>query len=94
MQKNKFDVFFDEVVQPAARKQGKRFFMDTAEGVEHETDTMEAVELSGWLVPEAQAGAFRAVWMAGEPGDEWDACFVFAKWRDTGGVISVTFESA
>jgi len=91
--KKKFDKYF-ALVQEAATKQGKIFFMDTGEGREHATDDMDMEDLSGWLVPVELEEEFAQEW-GNNIRDEWDAPFYrFAIWSiDDSGKVQVEFKN-
>lgn len=92
---SKFEEFW-KVVQNTAKSQGKVFFLDTGEGRELITDTMEIEDLSGWLVPENQADEFEKEWLQGKDriwnSDQWDNHFRFAIWHKKGSTVSVEFK--
>ncbi len=93
---NKFIKFW-KIVQETAKKQGKIFFLDSGEGRELITDTMEIEDLSGWLVPEEQADEFEKEWLQGSDkiwkNDKWDKTFRFAIWHKEGNNISIVFKT-
>lgn len=90
----KFMRFF-EIVQDAARKLGKVFFLWTEENNPLMTDELDGGDLSGWLVDESDAERFDAIWRESvdDIPDELDDTFCFAKWSmDDSGGISIRFE--
>lgn len=90
----KFMRFF-EIVQDAANKLGKVFFLWTEENNPLMTDELDGGDLSGWLVDESDAERFDAIWRESvdDIPDELDDTFCFAKWSmDDFGNISIRFE--
>ncbi|MGI6178176.1 MAG: hypothetical protein ACOYJO_06985 [Eubacterium sp.] len=60
---NKFEKFF-EAVNTQAKLQNKVFFLDCGEGNEFSNDIMEGEDLSGWLIPLAEADKFEKEFLA------------------------------
>ena len=90
----KFMRFF-EIVQDAANKIGKVFFLWTEENNPLMTDELDGGDLSGWLVDESDAERFDAIWRESvdDIPDELDDALCFAKWSmDDSGGISIRFE--
>lgn len=53
-----------QLVQEAAAKQGMVFFLEAGDGNDFELGDVEGADLSGWLVPVAEADEFRELHMA------------------------------
>lgn len=87
---NKFVTFF-ELVQKKASEKDCVFFLDSGDGNEFETDTMEGETLQGWLVPKTKAAEFERVWKDKEEDDTWADFFCWAEWNKKNGNIDVTF---
>ena len=90
----KFMRFFG-IVQSAAKELGKVFFLWTEENNPLMTDELDGGDLSGWLVNEADAERFDAIWRESidDIPEELDDTFCFAKWSmDDFGNISIRFE--
>lgn len=86
--------FFD-IVQAAAGRLGKVFFLWTGEGHDITTDELDGEDLSGWLVDESNAELFESLWT--KPGasipDDLDDTSCFARWsQDEDGRIEIRFE--
>lgn len=87
----KFERFF-ALIQEFAEKQGAVFFLDNGDGRDLILDDMEGEDLSGWLIPLSKADEFERTWKENEIiGDEWDEFFVFAVWKNNGG-LKVDFQ--
>ena len=91
---DKFLRFFT-LVQEAAKEQGAIFFLETGDGHDFENDEMEGEALFGWLVPEAEADEFEAIWQK-NPHDlkalgKWYGVLGFAEWEKVDGKIKITF---
>ncbi len=91
----KFEKFF-ELVQTEARKQNGVFFLSSDEGNNKETEEMEISDLSGWLIPDAQAKEFEKIWEKSSDSDELDSWsekfFTFAFWTEINGEIAIKFK--
>lgn len=87
---NKFIAFF-ELVQKKASEKDCVFFLDSGDGNEFETDTMEGETLQGWLVPKTKAAEFEKVWNDNKEDDAWTDFFCWAEWNRKNGNIDVTF---
>lgn len=91
----KFENFF-ELVQTEARKQKCVFFLSADEGNIKDTEEMEISDLSGWLVPEAQANEFEKIWEKSSNSDELESWsekfFVFAFWTEANDEIAIKFK--
>jgi len=90
----KFEVFF-QLVQEAAAKEGAVFFLDAGEGRDIVTDDLEGEDLTGWLVPEAQAEAFEAAWQESstpEALQAWEDLFLWAEWELQGKMVRIAFK--
>jgi hypothetical protein len=95
LQDEKFMRFFD-IVQAEARKQNRVFFVDSGEGNEVITDTIDCEDLSGWLLPPEDIAEFEPQWVGGSwvPIDEkFHESFRFARWSmSDDGEVKVWFE--
>ncbi len=78
---NKFEKFF-AIVQDAARKKNCVFFLDSGDGREFETDSLEGEDLMGWLIPSDKATEFTKEWETGDVSDEWSDFYVWATWEN------------
>lgn len=87
---NKFIAFF-ELVQKKASEKDCVFFLESGDGNEFETDTMEGENLQGWLVPQNQAAEFEKIWKEEKEDDIWTEFFCWAEWHRKNGNIDVTF---
>lgn len=90
---DRFERFFS-VVQEKASSVGAVFFLFAGEGHELETEEMEIMDLSGWLIPESEAQKFETEWKQSKRQSElekWVDFFTFAKWSVIEGAVSVTF---
>lgn len=74
---SKFEAFFS-VVQDAAGKEGKVFFLDAGDGNGFRKDDMEGEDLLGWLVPEEEADKFEDAFESFSDLSEWDDFYVSA----------------
>lgn len=87
----KFVRFFS-IVQDAAAKMGKVFFLDAGDGRELITDGVDGEDLSGWLVDKSDIEAFKPGWLAGMVDDRFDDDYAFAEWHvNDDGSITITF---
>lgn len=89
---SKFENFLG-LVQDAARKEGKAFFLDCGEGRSFCLGDLEGEDLSGWLIPLSDAEEFFLRFHAKEGVDQWLDCMVFARWNETEGGIGIQFET-
>ena len=92
---DKFLRFFT-LVQEAAKEQGAIFFLETGDGHDFHNDEMEGEDLCGWLVPEAEADEFEAIWKK-NPHDldaleAWEDVLGFAEWEMADGKIKIQFK--
>ena len=92
---DKFLRFF-KLVQEAAKEQGGIFFLETGDGHDFENNEMEGEDLFGWLVPEAEADEFEAIWKK-NPHDldaleAWEDVLGFAEWEMVDGKIKIQFK--
>ena len=78
---DKFEKFFS-IVQDAARKQNRVFFLDSGDGHDFETDTLEGEDLMGWLIPKDFVSEFKKEWETGNVSDSWSDFFVWAIWEN------------
>lgn len=91
---NKFERFF-EIVQTQAKKTGAVFFLFSGEGNELETDEMDLMDLSGWLIPEPKAKIFEKEWeqtVRQSDLEKWKSFFTFALWSGKTDSISIDFK--
>ena len=86
----KFNVFF-ELVQKKAKVHGAVFFLDSGNGNEFETETMEGENLQGWLVPYQKTADFKPAWDQWNETDEWVDYFCWVEWCAESDVIDVRF---
>lgn len=86
----KFNAFF-ELVQKRAHERGAVFFLDSGDGDDFETETMEGENLQGWLVPQNKADEFESVWKIWNEDDEWVDFFCWAEWVTRRKEIDVRF---
>ena len=75
----KFKKYFS-IVQEAARGIKCVFFLDSGDGRDFETDTLEGEDLMGWLIPEDRVLEFEKMWKAWEVSDEWTDFYKWAIW--------------
>lgn len=89
---DKFNRFF-ALVQSEAAKKNSVFFLDTSDGDDFETDTMEGETLRGWLIPSDKVSEFEKEWTVDchNVGDDWDDFFLWAEWEITDSTVSVSF---
>lgn len=92
----KFFSFF-KILQEFAQKHGAIFFIDSGEGRELFTDTLEGENLSGWLIPINKADEFEKFWKSTSDnstlfGTRWDDMFRFAIWSMDNGNLSIEFK--
>lgn len=57
--------YFNKVQSEAAKQHGRVFFLETSEGNQQTSDTMECSDLSGWLIEEKDIKDFESGWRAG-----------------------------
>ena len=89
---NKFNAFF-EIVQKKASEKDCVFFLDSGDGNDFETESMEGENLQGWLVPKTKAEEFEKIWKANNEDDEWADYFCWAEWVNKRGSIDIAFGS-
>ena len=87
---HKFEKFF-ALVQEEARSQGSAFFLDCGEGREFETELLCGEDLSGWLIPLAQADKFDSQFKSGVISEAWLEFVRFAQWSKTGDQVRISF---
>ena len=86
-------VRFFNIVQDAARAQGKVFFLWCDEGNEIITDELDGGDMSGWLVDEADADRFDRIWRKSTQDIPGEFEFVIARWHERqDGSIGIEFE--
>lgn len=83
------------LVQEAAKKYDSIFFLETGEGHDLVNDELDCEDLFGWLVPEAEADEFEAIWRD-DPHDlealaAWDDVLGFAIWEMVDGKLHIYF---
>ena len=78
-EENKFLRFF-AIVQEAAEKKNCVFFLDSGDGREFETETIEGEDLMGWLIPKEKVPAFEKEWETNDVSDDWSDFFCWAIW--------------
>ncbi len=86
----KFKNFFSSVQQKALENK-KVFFLDSGQGNEFSTDTIEGEDLCGWLIPEKVASVFEEKWKAFNALDEWEDYFVYVDVSYIDGVLKIQF---
>ena len=86
----KFEAFY-ELIQKKAEEIDCAFFLDSGDGNEFETETMEGENLTGWLVPLSKSDEFEKVWNEFEEDDEWVDFFCWVEWYDSKGKIDIKF---
>lgn len=92
-QENSKFLKFWSIVQAAASKIGKTFFLDCGEGNEYEDDKIECETLSGWLIDNNKVNEFEKLFVNQEPiGEEWQDFTVFVDWKKENGEIKVKFD--
>lgn len=79
---SKFETFFS-IVQDAAEKKNSVFFLDTGDGRDFETDTLEGEDLMGQLISKEKVSAFEKEWQGGDVSDDWSDFYVWAIWENT-----------
>lgn len=87
---SKFKNFF-KLVQDRANERNCVFFLDSGDGNEFETESMEGENLQGWLVPQSKADEFENIWRNNEEDDEWVEFFRWVEWQNQNGIIDVKF---
>ncbi len=90
---NKFDSFM-KIVQKEAAKNNKCFFINSGEGHDFETETMEGEDLFGWLIPIARKKEFISEKSSSSfQADKWESFEIFAIWSERDGNISIEFKT-
>lgn len=87
---SKFNSFF-KLIQDRANERNCVFFLDSGDGNEFETESMEGENLQGWLVPQSKADEFENIWRNNEEDDEWVEFFCWVEWQNQNGIIDVKF---
>ena len=94
-ERERFKNFF-ALVQEEAQKKGAIFFLESGEGNHFDFGDLGCTDLFGWLIPEAEADEFEAIWRK-NPHDlqalnDWydESCFV--RWEKVGEKINIRFE--
>lgn len=82
----KFLRFF-AIVQKEAEKNQSVFFLDSGDGREFETDTLEGEDLMGWLIPLEKVSAFEKEWEKNNVSDEWSEFFCWVIWENSSNPI-------
>ena len=62
----KFKNFF-ALVQEEVKKKDAIFFLESGDGRDFEYGDLDCADLCGWLVPEAEADEFEAIWKRNPP---------------------------
>lgn len=85
---------FFEIVQQAAEKRGRVFFLDAAEGNDLITDEIDCSDLSGWLIKPEEIFEFETFWRNDEESmpDKFTIDMVIAHWSWVENDISIDFE--
>lgn len=85
---------FFEIVQRAAERHGRVFFLDAAEGNDLITDEIDCSDLSGWLVKPEDISEFETFWRNDEESmpDKFTIDMVIAHWSWVENDISIDFE--
>lgn len=86
----KFKNFFS-LVQQKAYENKKVFFLDSGQGNEFSTDTIEGEDLCGWLIPEKDVSVFEKKWKAFKALDEWEDYFVYVDVSYVDEVLKIQF---
>ena len=87
---NEFNKFF-ELVQKAAKKLGKVFFLDCEDGNDGVVEGLEVCNLSGWLIPKDKANEFEKIWKREEEDDYWSDFICLVRWKEENG-IKISFD--
>lgn len=87
---NKFNSFF-KLVQKKAAERKSVFFLDSGDGNEFETETMEGENLQGWLVPLSKVDEFEKIWKEHREDDKFIDFFCWVEWFDNRGDIDIKF---
>lgn len=90
----RFHNFF-RLVQDAAAACGAVFFLNSGEGRDITTESLDGEDLFGWLIPTSRAGDFEKVWrdpMQKVP-DEWGEFLCFAEWEQTDNGLAINFRA-
>lgn len=87
---SKFISFF-ELVQKKAAEKGSVFFLDSGDGNEFETETMEGENLQGWLIPLSKVDEFERIWKEHAEDDDFVEFFCWAEWVEVKGEIEIRF---
>lgn len=91
----KFKNFF-ALVQEEVKKKDAIFFLESGDGRDFEYGDLDCADLCGWLVPEAEADEFEAIWKR-NPHDldaleAWEDVLGFAEWEMADGKIEIRFK--
>jgi hypothetical protein len=86
-------VKFFNVIQKKANQIGCIFFADSGEGRDVIMDEMDGEDVSGWLIPFADADAFEKQWLIGNDfiADRFWVSFTFARWEITPNGLEINF---
>lgn len=87
---NKFRAYM-ELVQNKASEKDCVFFMESGDGNDFETDSMEGENLQGWLIPFDKADVFEEVWKNKKEDDEYVDFFCWVEWFERKGEIDIKF---
>lgn len=87
---DKFEKFF-EIVQKKAEKMNSVFFLETGDGNDFETETMEGENLQGWLVPIEKVNEFKEIWEQHKEDDRYVDFFCWVEWFSDKNNIDIKF---
>lgn len=90
-QESKKFINFFSLVQDTALENNCVFFLDSGDGNEFKTETMEGENLQGWLIPFTKAEEFEKIWKNKNESDEWVEFFCWAEWKIEDGNVKVIF---
>lgn len=82
-QENEKFLQFFALVQEEAKKQNCVFFLESGEGKEIVTDTLNCENLSGWLIPNDKVKSFENIFTNHKENDNWNSYIAFADWEKT-----------
>ncbi|WP_314951415.1 hypothetical protein [Lancefieldella parvula] len=86
-------VKFFELVQKAAKKMGKVFFLDAGEDNVEITEQMEKSNLSGWLIAPSDIAEFVQAWQdrPSDLPDKFLDSMCVEEWKQKGKDIQISF---
>jgi len=86
---------FMEIVQEYAKRKDCVFFVDSGEGNEIQMNGIDGEDLSGWLIPIADADEFEQIFKQNTGFDDipekYTDSFRYAKWQKKNGNIIINF---